>query len=123
MYDIIEGFEIKPLSNDVLVFNMEKGYRRNKKTGILFLDDSDFKEYNIKPRWCQVYKVGNKIDFLKEGDWILVEHGRWTTGVRFNDKKYGEIYLQKVDINGILLVSEYNFFNEEERLKSLLEMP
>ncbi len=118
MTNIIEGYEIQPLSNDILVFNMEKGYRKNKKSGILFLDDSDFNEYNIKPRWCQVYKVGSNITDIKQGDWILVEHGRWTMGIRFVDKKYGEIYLQKVDNNAILVISDTDL-TSDERLKSL----
>lgn len=120
MYDPIEGFEILPLPDDILVYNMEQGFRKNKKSGILFLDDSTFEERNIKPRWCQIYKIGSRInEDFKEGDWVLVEHGRWTTGIKFKDEKLGEIYIQKVDKKSILLVSE-DFVVEEERLKNLL---
>ncbi|MEM5878078.1 MAG: hypothetical protein QXF12_04320 [Candidatus Aenigmatarchaeota archaeon] len=115
----IEGYNLIPLPNDILVYNMEKGYRRSKNSGLLFLDDSSFRIENIKHRWCQVYKVGSNIDFVKEGEWILVEHGRWTVGFKFVDKNLGEIYVQKIDKEAILLVAN-EYLENVERLEKLL---
>ncbi len=86
----------------------------------MLLDDSSFKEENIKPRWCQVYKKGSNIDYVKEGDWLLIKHGRWTLGFKFYDKNLGEIYVQKIDNDAILLVSDEYPFSDEIRRVNLV---
>lgn len=96
--------DVIPLSNDVLVMEMERGFR--KENGIIFLDDSEGRETNIKPRWCQVYAVGEKVEDVKKGDWVLVEHGRWTYGLNVVLSSGKEVYLQKVDPNAILMTSD-----------------
>jgi co-chaperonin GroES (HSP10) len=100
--------DVSPLSDHVLVFNMEKGDRLTKG-GILIPDDNG-KDRGIRPRWCQVYKVGSKVDYVNAGEWILVEHGRWTFGVDVTltneDGTKQEIYLQRVDTDAILAVQE-----------------
>lgn len=100
--------DVTPLSDHVLIFNMEKGDKLTKG-GILIADDNG-KDRGIRPRWCQVYKAGANVDYVKDGDWILVEHGRWTFGVETTltkeDGTKEEIYLQRVDTDGIMLVQE-----------------
>jgi len=103
-YNKIKNFDIKPLPNDILVINMEKGYTKTK-SGLYLLDDTSFREYNIKHRWCKVYKVGENIDYVKENQWLLVSHGRWSLGFVF-EINGEELYIQKVDPEGILLVSD-----------------
>lgn len=71
--------DVRPLSNGILVTDMEQGDKI--VNGLILLDDNG-KQTGIHPRWCRVYKVGDKIDFVKPGDWILVEHGRWSFGVK-----------------------------------------
>lgn len=92
--------DVSPLKDHILVHNMEQGERLTKG-GILIPDDNG-KNSGIRPRWCQVYKVGSNVDYVREGEWILVEHGRWTFGVpvEFDGK---EFYLQRVDVDAILL--------------------
>jgi hypothetical protein len=43
--------------------------------------DKDMDESGIKPRWFEIYSVGEDVDFCKEGDYVLVAHGRWSRGV------------------------------------------
>jgi hypothetical protein len=34
----------------------------------------------------EVYKVGDRCDLdVKVGQWILIEHGRWTRKIKIND--------------------------------------
>lgn len=77
---------IKPLYDRVLVRDMHFG-DTTTNGGIIVLSD-DGKDRGIKPRWAQVVRKGEKNDDpYKEGDWILVEHGRWTRGF---DVDFGE---------------------------------
>lgn len=72
----------KALPGRVLVHDMQKGER--KIGGIVLLNDNG-KSEGIRPRWCQVYSVGTGVTAVKEGEWILVAHGRWTRAVEINE--------------------------------------
>ena len=99
--------DVIPLSDQILVVNMEQG-EKVTQSGIILLDDNG-KNQGIRPRWAQVYKVGKNIDYLKPGEWVLLAHGRWTYGVPLElpEADEGEIfYLQRADPEGILLVSD-----------------
>jgi hypothetical protein len=65
----------------------------------------DGKAHGVKPRWAKVYKVGSEVDFVKEGQWILIEHGRWTRKIKIDDGQ-SEKEFQKVETKSILLVSD-----------------
>jgi co-chaperonin GroES (HSP10) len=71
--------KVRPIHNRVIVSNMEFG-EQVTQGGIIIASD-DGKDRGIKPRWGQVVSKGrdNK-DPYEIGDWILVEHGRWTRG-------------------------------------------
>jgi co-chaperonin GroES (HSP10) len=71
--------KVRPIRNRVIVSDMEFG-EQTTASGIIITSD-DGKDRGIKPRWGRVVSKGpeNK-DPYNEGDWILVEHGRWTRG-------------------------------------------
>lgn len=94
--------EINPLPNDILVVEMEQGDKVKK--GIIILDDNG-KDRGIRPRWSKVYKVGKNIDYVKPGEYVLIEHGRWTRGIKIETSD-GIIYVQKIDTNAIMGISE-----------------
>jgi len=71
--------KLKPLKDKVLIHNLEKG-GRTLSSGIVLLND-DGKEHGIRARWAQVYAVGPEMDYLETGQWVLVEHGRWSRGL------------------------------------------
>ena len=93
---------IKALSKDVLVINMDMG--EQKTAGGLIIQSDDGKAHGVKPRWAKVYKVGWEIDFIKEGQWILIEHGRWTRKIKIDDGE-GEKEFQKVETKSIIAVA------------------
>ena len=71
---------IRPIGNRVIVKNMHFGEERTASGLIIQSDDGI--DRGIRPRWGQVYAKGPKNkDEYSVGDWILVEHGRWTRGV------------------------------------------
>lgn len=92
--------DVSPLKDHILVYNMEKGEKITR--GGIILSDDNGKDRGIRPRWCQVYKVGSNIDYVSAGEWILVEHGRWTYGVPV-ELDGNEFYIQRVDTDAILL--------------------
>lgn len=98
---------VEPLYDHVLVVNMEKG-ETITKGGIHVLDDNG-KDRGIRPRWCQVWRVGPDQTELELGQWILVEHGRWSYGIEVTIPEGMEdeiFYVQRVDIKGILGVTD-----------------
>ena len=71
--------DITPIYDRVLVRDMHFG-DTTTNGGIIVLSD-DGKDRGIKPRWGKVVKKGpENVDPYDVGDWILVEHGRWTRG-------------------------------------------
>ena len=75
---MIKG-KIIPIRDNVLVSDMDFDVRTTK--GGIFLLNDDGKSEGIRPRWGRVWAVGDEQQDLKVGDWVLVEHGRWTRGI------------------------------------------
>jgi hypothetical protein len=62
----------------------------------------------IVPRWFQVFEIGTNVKTIKQGQWILVEHGRWTSGINVDDDRLDKDDLVwQIDPNGILGVSDH----------------
>jgi len=95
--------QIRAIKEDVLAYNMEMGDQVTT-AGIVIQSDNG-KAHDIKPRWCQVYKVGPAQTKFNPGQWILVEHGRWTRKIEIDD---GESVkeIQKVEVKSIIVVAD-----------------
>lgn len=83
---LIKG-TIRAIKGSILVADMEFG-ERTTKDGIILLAD-DGKERGIRPRWGKVFAIGPEQADVEVGDWVLIEHGRWTRRVRYENN--GEI--------------------------------
>ena len=61
----------------------------------------------IYPRWGKVYAKGptNKEDY-NVGDWVLVEHGRWTRGIDMIQDSGDKITIRMVEAESILAMSD-----------------
>lgn len=96
--------KVRPLSKDILVINMDMGEMRS--AGGLIIQSDDGKAHGVKPRWAQVYKIGERCEIdVKPGQWILIEHGRWTRKIKIDDGE-GEKEFQKVEVSSILAVAD-----------------
>ena len=91
-----------PLKDHVLVTDMNFG-QRTLSSGIIMLGD-DAKTDGIRPRWAKVYAVGPDQKDVVPGQWILIEHGRWTRGILVEIDNV-EFTIRRVDTSNILLVS------------------
>lgn len=96
--------KIYPLKDKVLVCNMNFG-EEVTKAGIILRSD-DGKVDGIRPRWGQVIFVGPEELRLSRGDWILVEHGRWSRGIRYENEEGEEFDIRLVDNEAIMLMSD-----------------
>jgi len=98
----IEG-DLRPINDRVLVTDMHFG-QQTTQSGIIIADD-DGTTRGIYPRWAQVYAKGpENSDDYAEGDWILVEHGRWTRSVLL-DVDGDEVEVRMVEAESVLAVS------------------
>jgi co-chaperonin GroES (HSP10) len=96
--------DLKPINNRVLVSDMHFG--EQKTAGGLIIRSDDGETRGIYPRWGQVYAKGPTNDDPYEvGDWVLVEHGRWTRGIDL-DREDGKITVRMVEAESILAVSD-----------------
>jgi co-chaperonin GroES (HSP10) len=98
----IDG-EIRPLHNSVIVTEMAFGSRK-LQSGIVLLDD-DGKTDGIRPRWGQVYAIGPEQHDVSVGQWVLVEHGRWSRGLKII-KDGEEIVIRRADPEAIIFVQD-----------------
>lgn len=70
---------VRPIRNRVIVSGMEFGEQTT--AGGIIISSDDGKDRGIKPRWGLVEAKGSENkDPYDIGDWILIEHGRWTRG-------------------------------------------
>lgn len=101
---VIKG-SIKPIRDKVIVEDMKFGMQTTSK-GLIILSD-DGSDHGIKPRWARVHAVGPEQNDVTVGQYILVEHGRWTRGVEMENPETGEsITIRMVDNKDILAVSD-----------------
>jgi len=95
--------KITPLRDYVLVTDMNFG-SRTLSSGIILLGD-DAKTDGIRPRWGKVYAVGPEQKEITPGQWVLVEHGRWTRGSEI-DIDGVTMTIRRIDCAGIMMVSD-----------------
>jgi len=104
--------EIKPLRNSIIVTDMTfEG--RQLASGIVLLGD-DGKTDGIRPRWAKVYAIGPEQRDVRVDQWVLVEHGRWSRGLKIvKDGK--EITIRRADPEAVIFVSD----NQPENIDTL----
>ena len=94
----------RAVGNRVLVTDMYFGEQKTK--GGIILGNDDGKTRGIYPRWAKVYSKGpdNKDDY-EIGQWILIEHGRWTRAMLIDDGD-SEKEVRMVEAESILAYSD-----------------
>ena len=98
----IDG-KIKPLHDSVIVTDMDFSGRK-LASGIFLLGDDGTGD-GIRPRWGRVYAVGPEQTDIQVGQWVLVEHGRWSRGLKII-KDGEEFVIRRADPKCILFVSD-----------------
>lgn len=93
-----------PIRDNILITDMEFGEEKTK--GGIVIQSLDGKSEGIKHRWGRVWAIGPEQKDVKVGEWILLEHGRWTRGVTVVENSGDEIIIRRADINAILAVAD-----------------
>ena len=95
---------LRAIGNKVLVSNMYFGEQTTKSGLILRNDDGETR--GIYPRWGQVYDKGpENTEEYNVGDWVLIEHGRWTRGISI-ETDTDKLEIRMVENESILAVSD-----------------
>ncbi len=96
--------KLTPIRDRVIVSDMYFGEQKTK-SGLIIRDD-DGTTRGIYPRWGKVYAKGpENHDPYTVGDWVLVDHGRWTRSVNIEDGA-GEKELRMIETESILMWSD-----------------
>jgi co-chaperonin GroES (HSP10) len=95
--------KLNPIRDNILITDMEFGER---KIGMFVLPSDDGKTEGVRHRWGRVWAVGPEQEDVKVGEWILLEHGRWTRGVTVVEEDGTEITVRRADNKAILMVSD-----------------
>jgi co-chaperonin GroES (HSP10) len=103
MTSYIEG-NLTPVRDRVIVSDMYFGEQRTAAGLIITNDDGDVR--GIYPRWGRVYAKGpENTDPYQVGDWILIEHGRWTRAFKMKTD-IETVEVRMVENSSILLYSD-----------------
>jgi co-chaperonin GroES (HSP10) len=99
----IDRAQLVPLGESVIVSDMN--FEERISTGGIIIMTDNGKSTGIRPRWGQVYAVGPDQQDIRVGDWICVEHGRWTRGLDIEDET-GKITLRRVDPKDVMMTAD-----------------
>lgn len=96
--------KIVPIRDKVLVSDMNFDSQKTL-SGIIIPSDNG-KVRGIHPRWAKVFAVGPEQQEVKVGEWILIEHGRWTRGIEYEIDDDEILELRMVDNAAILMSAD-----------------
>ena len=100
--NVVKG-KLRPLHDNVLVTDMS--FEEQTTASGIVIQSDDGKAHGIKPRWARVWAVGPAQLDVQVGEWIRVEHGRWTRGVKVDDNGV-EIVIRRVEPVSIMLQTD-----------------
>ena len=96
--------QVKAMPGKVLVTDLERGSRIVK--GIIIPDDNG-KSEGIRPRWGRIFSIGEGVQDIAVGQFILIENGRWTRMLKVRQEDGTYIQLWGVEYpKSVLLVSD-----------------
>jgi co-chaperonin GroES (HSP10) len=95
---------IRPLKDKVILSDMNFGESKTA-TGII-VQSTNAKREGVVPRWGKVYAVGPDQKDVAVGQWVLMEHGRWSRTIEYENADGSITELRLADLNGMMMVSD-----------------
>ena len=93
----------RPIHDNVFVSDLDSG--PHITAGGIIRPDDNMTATGVHPRWGCVWAVGPEIKDIKVGEWVLVEHARWTNSIDF-ELPSGTVRVWKIDWpNAVLLAT------------------
>jgi co-chaperonin GroES (HSP10) len=94
---------IRPLKERILAELL--GLEQRVTASGIIIQGENGKDRGIRPRWARVRLVGEGIDWVTPGQYVLVSHGRWSR--QFECEHNGEtMKLVHLDNKEVLAVSD-----------------
>jgi co-chaperonin GroES (HSP10) len=81
----------------------------------LILKSDNGKGEGVKPRWGRVWAIGPDQQDVKVGEWILIEHARWTREFEYENEDGSITKLHMADNKGIMLACDEKPKNAVQR--------
>lgn len=100
---VVKG-KINPIRDNILISDMEFGEQKTKGGLVLLSDDG--KSEGVKARWGRVWAIGPEQKDVNVGEWILLEHGRWSRGITIEHEDGTETIIRRADTKAILMVND-----------------
>lgn len=98
----IKADNFRPINDNVFVTELDSG--PHKTAGGILLPDDNMTDRGIRCRWGQVWCVGPDVTDITPGDWVLIEHGRWTTAIEL-ELPSGVVRMWRVDWPAAVLIA------------------
>jgi len=95
---------LKPLKDKVFVTDIN--FDEEVTNGGIVLKSDNGKGEGVKPRWGRVWAIGPEQTDVKIGEWILMEHARWTREFQHEDEDGTITKLHMADLNAMMLVAD-----------------
>ena len=99
---VVQG-KVRPIRDHILITDME--FDGEVTTSGIYIPSQNGKSTGIKPRWGRVWAIGPEQQDVKVGEWVYVEHGRWTRGINVIDENGNEIIIRRVDNKDVMLTA------------------
>ena len=96
--------KVVPIRDHVLVSDMEFG-EQVTASGIVIKSDNG-KSSGVKPRWAKVWAIGPEQAEVTVGEWICIEHGRWTRTIELEQDDGSILELRRVETGAILMSAD-----------------
>ena len=94
--------EVQAIEDKILAEMIDRPSDYKKTSGGIYLADKDGESSGIRPRWFKIYAVGPDVSFVQPGQYVYVEHGRWSAGMDADS----ELKLYLLDNQKLLMVSD-----------------
>lgn len=101
--NVVKG-KLRPIRNNVFVSDMDFDMRVS--AGGIVLPSDDGKNEGIRARWGKVFAIGQEQKDVQVGEWVLIEHGRWTRGIKIENDDGNEVIIRRVDTDCILATAD-----------------
>lgn len=78
---------------DKIIATMHDGFGEKETEGGIIIQEKDGDEKSIRSRWFKVTHVGPDQHDVAVGEYVYVEHGRWTRGFKIDKTVETKYYM------------------------------
>jgi photosystem II stability/assembly factor-like uncharacterized protein len=82
------------------------GLEQRVTSGGIIIQSENGKDRGVRPRWAKVHYVGEGIDWVKPGQYLLVAHARWSRQFEVEGENGETLKLVHLDNKECLIVAD-----------------